>query len=414
MDKDKILAAREIRQLEIEKLKTTYKTVITAKTNIPGKNKSIYFSYRILKRMINQIPKEIYVYKSYHDGFDGPYYLLGTNLDGLEIKTLMVQMEETDSLGRFIDLDVYTQDNILSRTKMRKCYICNKDAFVCNRENNHTIGQLIAFMEKKFRLEFERELFHMIDQSILMELKLHPKFGLVTPLTSGSHEDMNFEIMLKAKNAIIPFLIEMFRCGFTKTSLENVFYEIRTIGKQAEIKMLEATNNINAYKGLIFNMGIFVTAMGYLLYNNKELSEIYHLISQLSKPVLMDFNNPRDTSGLEAYYKYGIEGIRGESVSGMPSVKKAIEILEDFSEETKLKTLAFLIGRVEDTVLLKRSQSFSNYKKIKSQFKHLNTSDSLAVNNLNEYCIKNHLSFGGSADLLIITILLKMIQQSWY
>jgi len=35
------------------------------------------------------------------------------------------------------------------------------------------------------------------------------------------------------------------------------------------------------------------------------------------------------------------------------------------------------------------------------------------VNGLNQLCIENNLSFGGSADLLVVTVFLKKINDLW-
>ena len=41
---------------------------------------------------------------------------------------------------------------------------------------------------------------------MIKELDLHPKFGLVTPISNGSHKDMNYKLMIKARMLLCPIL----------------------------------------------------------------------------------------------------------------------------------------------------------------------------------------------------------------
>lgn len=59
-----------------------------------------------------------------------------------------------------------------------------------------------------------------------MELNLHPKFGLVTPYSNGSHDDMNYELMKEAQEVIIPGLIEMFFVGLEANNPDDAFQKV--------------------------------------------------------------------------------------------------------------------------------------------------------------------------------------------
>ena len=88
---------------------------------------------------------------------------------------------------------------------------------------------------KNIEKEFCKIVKLMCDEAIMEELNIHPKFGLVTPYTNGSHQDMNYDIMIKAKNAILDSFVEMFKVGFTNDDLNKIFKESRMIGIDAEI-----------------------------------------------------------------------------------------------------------------------------------------------------------------------------------
>ncbi len=115
------------------------------------------------------------------------------------------------------------------------------------------------------------------------------------------------------------------------------------------------------------------------------------------------------TYGQFAYEKFNILGARGEVHKGIPNVKSALSYLRDFSQESRTRTLMYLVSVTEDTVLLKRSKDIDQYKDIKNMFKTNMNSSKEEILLLDKYCIKNNLSFGGSADLLILAIFLKKI-----
>lgn len=406
----KILEAREEKQAKIDFLKSSFKTVITLKSNIPGSDKRVKIAYVLINYFLKLLPRSIYSQKWYYDTCDGPYYILVSNLDSKQIKELAVDIEDNHKLGRFIDIDVFKGKNSLSRDKMRKCYICNEPAYVCIKNKTHSNRELLEYMHNEIIEYLSNETVKIVDQSIILELNLHPKFGLVTPLTSGSHEDMNYDMMVDAKDAILPFYKDMFIIGFKSNSLKSIFNDIRKIGLKSEEQMLVSTKNTNAYKGLIFNLGITVASYAYCLYNNIDLNNIFDVIKEMASDILLDFESENcDSFGYRAYKEYKILGARGEVYNGMSSVQKALVNFKDFSQTSRLRTLMYLISICEDTVLLKRAKSFEYYKHVKSYFKSNLNSSSKEIEKINNYCIRNNLSFGGSADLLVVTIFLKKI-----
>ncbi len=411
--KDNILDSREKRYAEIKKIKQAFNAVITVKSNIPGNDKKNHLAYFLVRRYFHLIPKELYNIFEFYDGFDGPYYLLGTNLNPKYIKKELISIEENTKLGRFIDLDVYDGFKILTRGSMRKCFICNNPAFICMREKKHSVDELIEFVENKVKSVIFEETKLLIEKSIMTELNLHPKFGLVTPYTNGSHVDMDYNLMIKAKDAILPYFIDMFKIGYSSVKIDDIFYKIRIIGLKAEKEMLNQTNNINAYKGLIFNMGLLISSYGHVLYNNGNIDDIFETVKRISKPVVNDFNDDLISFGIEAYRKFEIEGARGEALNGFKTVKKALPYLRDISKSSLLITLIFIISEIEDTVLLKRAKSYEFYLEIKNIFRKHLISNEEAILSLNEFCLNNNLSFGGSADLLVLTVFIKLIENQF-
>lgn len=408
---EEILFAREQRFAKIQFLKNNFKTVIAVKTNFPGLNKNHKLSYLLTDYFCKLISNDFITSKEYFDGKDGPFYLIGSDIDALRVKTELMDIEDNHPIGRFIDFDVFDGKKTLSRDKFRKCYLCKDDAITCSREQKHSTRELVDFMNQEVLSFFKGEIKQIIDDCILLELNLDPKFGLVTPCTNGSHKDMSYQLMIDAKNAILPFFEMMFEIGWSTKNFEIIFSEIRLIGLKAEEAMYNVTGNVNAYKGLIFDMGILVTSYSYVLYNHLHISKIFNIVKKMSKNILNDFNEPSTTFGYYAYKEYNVLGARGELYNGIPNVKKALEYLVDLKGESRLRTLMFLISRIDDTSLLKRANSYDLYKKIKKLFSINLYSEEKKIRDLNDYCIDNNLTFGGSADLLILTIFLKKIMQ---
>ena len=64
---------------------------------------------------------------------------------------------------------------------LRKCYLCDLPAFVCQKNKTHTQDELEFYYLNKVRSYFNNIAEEMIKSSIITELNLDPKFGLVTP-----------------------------------------------------------------------------------------------------------------------------------------------------------------------------------------------------------------------------------------
>ena len=403
---DLILKNREEKYQYIKKYFDDY-LVITLKANIPGSNKQTKEAYFL----INYYDKILFnrgINKSFElDGYDGPMYVYLLNFDQVT-KDQLVEIEENTTLGRFIDLDIFNKTEIsLNRKIFRKCFICNEPAFVCTRNKTHNINELTNYLNKMITNELKTIIYNLCNESILQELNLHPKFGLVTPYSNGSHPDMNYEIMIKGKDAILDAFVEMFLVGYNSNNLDNIFNEIRHIGKLTEEKMLNINFGINTYKGLLFDLGFVVSAVGYQLSNNINES-IFEIIKKLSLGLKEELDDGIETFGKKAFREYGIGGAKEEVLNGLPNVKK---ILNKFNFENEIeyyKSLIDLIINVEDTTLLKRCGSIENYLEIKERFKSLRL-DNLDL--MTEKCIKLNLSFGGSADLLIVSIFLNKLKK---
>jgi len=406
-----ILQAREEKSNLIKQYINDYQ-IITLKANIVGENKNIREAY-ILLSYFDKLISSYCIKKIIKESYDGPYIIY--LCDKLKpLKNEMVLIEEQEELGRFVDIDVYyNEEKSLNREKIRKCYLCEKAAFVCGRERNHTNEQLNDYLKEKILLYLCKQIYKLCDESMMEELNLHPKFGLVTPLTNGSHNDMDYTLMLKAKKAILPYFVEMFKQGYNNNdNLIQLFNNVRNIGLKAEAAMNLQTYNINAYKGLIFALGLVVTGLAVKLSNINSDKTMPDFIKLMTEGITKELVIGEETYGKLAFQKYNFKGARHEAEQGFPNVIKVINNFNLDSKQSKLKALCYLIMNIEDTVLLKRCKTIEYYNEVIAKFKNLDYNEN-SIEELNDYCIKHNLSFGGSADLLIVSIFIKKINNQF-
>lgn len=384
---NKILSDREKKDSIIKKYSNEYQ-VITLKANIPGSNKNIKEAYVLVNIFDKKISKYNPLKTMFYKSYDGPYFIYLFNKNK-NLKKEMMKIESSNKLARLVDIDVYLDSShSLNRSVLRKCYLCNKDAIICSRMKSHSQVELLSYINKLTSSYLRRYIKKMINDSMLKELNLHPKFGLVTPYTNGSHKDMDYTLMVNAKNSILNDLVDMFMLGYNESlPLDVLFLKARDIGKNADSHMFKATNNINAYQGLIFNLGLVLVNLGKQIKDNLSLNDVYNNIKEMSK----------------SFIKEGNFGARKQAAEGYQIIQDLFNKY-DLSKMNTLDILIYFINNLDDTVLLRRCNDQELLRKIKEEFKTLDSSKKLLINQINEKCINNNLSFGGCADLLVVSL----------
>jgi len=412
---DCILKAREARSRDITRAASHTGVVVLVKANTPGTNKQTNIAYYLVRYFTPLFLRRVPGHATFFDGCDGPYFLITPeNTSSETAKKVAKTIEETSALGRLIDIDVYQDGRVLHRTTGRSCLLCAQNAFDCIRSGKHSLEAVKAAIVQKAHPHVLSTMHTLIEQAILDELDLDPKFGLVTPTSSGTHQDMDYALMRSAKAAILPGMMEMFMAGFSAKSTEGLFSESRSIGLKTEKAMYEATNGVNAYKGLIFNLGLILTASGYVLANGRGYQDICPMVQYLVGLLSRELETVRDTYGAIAYHKHQISGARGEAESGYKTARSALLFLKDFSWKSRIRTLIYLISHSHDTTLLKRSGSMEAYLEHQAVFARVDKVTPKVVRELTEYSIAHRLSFGGSADLLVACCFLKRFKMQFF
>lgn len=398
-----ILLAREQRKTLIDTLSAT-NNVVTIKANVPGENKLIGEAALLVslftRLVINVLDGDV----ALDVNADGRCAIITFRGDAQAVKRQMVLLEDTHPLGRFVDIDVRQggTGSSLSRGNLRKCFICENPAFVCGRTCAHTKQQLKDALINSVQSYFSEQLYSLLKQSMLAELNLEDKFGLVTPTSNGSHKDMDYALMVTAQDVILPYLVQMFWQGFNLEENQDLLTTIRPTGVKAEEAMVKATKGVNAYKGLIFVLGLLVASLGNALAKCGTEQDIYDNVKKTCKNILSEFENAPTSYGVSAFKAHGVGGARAHAQQGFTCVQGALNVLE--YSNNLLQTLIYIVGNTDDTVLLKRSKTFDNYLKNKQMIASVDADNPTQVSIVNQKCLQSNLSIGGSADVLVATV----------
>ena len=260
-------------------------------------------------------------------------------------------------------------------------------------------------------------------RALLYEVVTLPKPELVDPIDHSTHPDMNIYTFIDSSASLIPYFENCIAAAQNADDLLNLFEKIRVLGIEAEERMFTATNGINTHKGAIFSLGIILTAFAYAQKNhlNYTLNDTQAIIQQMTCNILDDFHHHQNTAGEKQFAKYHLMGARGEAYRGFPTVFEIgvpyLMQADGTTQEKLINTLLFLAANVKDSNLLKRSDDPQIFEWVKAQiklfFKHggyHTDAGKKFLNQLNHEFTNRNLSLGGTADMLIATIFVCLVQ----
>jgi len=402
---------------------------------------------------------------------DHAFFLL--DFPEIPVKQFLVSIEESHPLGRLFNLDVCGLGGVSVKRQdlhllPRTCLVCGGNANICQAKKRHSM-ELIQWQTARLFNDHFRERSADLAASaavrgLLYEVSTTPKPGLVDRNNSGSHSDMDFFTFLDSSASLIPWFREFFCLGWDHADEadEQIFERLRYAGQRAETAMFSATHGINTHKGLVFASAILCGALGKVhagkrlpLPAGEVLSECRKLGScslgdlaklsrhqnKLSHASSIDVNSqdsrgsmPMDTknhptqaepsalsNGERIFSSYGIQGARGEAAAGFPSavliglpaLKKWLAAGFSLNDAAAMALLT-LISEVDDTNMVHRGGP-ELAKKSKEQAKHLlsavtNDSFKELLSTLDEQYIAMHLSPGGCADLLAVSLMFHFLE----
>ena len=264
-------------------------------------------------------------------------------------------------------------------------------------------------------------------QAMLYEVSCFPSPGLISPVSNGSHKDMNYYTFIDSTSVLSRYLPLFVQEGFSEKSCKDIFCSIRSIGIEAEKDMFEITKGINTHKGMLFLIGIACAAIGKAIYEKKNFNEIQYIIKEMTKGIVQEElallqNKEALSHGEKLYFKYRTEGIRGEVEKGIPTVfNLSLNFYRnnaDLSINDRLvHTLLGIMQICDDSTIIHR-HSPEVLEEVKEKAKAIIASGGMKtscgreqINSLCNEFIEKNISPGGSADLLGVTVFLYLVEQ---
>lgn len=279
-------------------------------------------------------------------------------------------------------------------------------------------------------------------KSLLYELNLTPKPGLVDCHNNGAHNDMDFYTFLDSILSLSPFFKKYIEVGwlYHNESPQYLFNQLRKLGIEAEAAMFSATERVNTHKGINFSFALLLGATGSYLAKHIELIQekrrfmpqdsltICHLAGEMSMHLIQNDLSHVETKrnltyGEKLFLQYGLKGLRGEASQGYPSLtQKALpffrnELLKKQDIQiSQLKLLLYLMTFIEDSNIIHRG-GIKSWKKVQQEAQTLLEKDlppyqlKEQLNSYNQILTDRHLSPGGAADLLSLTLYFAFLEQ---
>lgn len=264
-------------------------------------------------------------------------------------------------------------------------------------------------------------------QAMIYEVSCYPSPGLVSPISSGAHKDMNFFTFVDSTSALSKYLTLFVQEGLTDKSNEEIFNNIRKIGVEAEKDMFFKTGGVNTHKGMLFLMGVACAAVGKAIYEEKDFKQVQSIIKEMTKGIVKSElftlkEKDKLSHGEKLFLKYKTEGVRGEVERGIPTV---FDFSLDFYKQNGdlsindrlVHTLIGIMQICDDsTIIYRHSPKVLEEVKEKSRdiikLGGMKTSDGRdSINRLCDEFIKRNISPGGSADLLGVTVFLYLVEE---
>lgn len=266
-------------------------------------------------------------------------------------------------------------------------------------------------------------------QGMLYEAACFPSPGLVSPISTGAHKDMDYYTFIDSTVALAKYFSIFVKEGFKENSEAELFKNIRRIGVQAEKDMFTKTKGINTHKGMIFLMGIGCAAVGRTLKKKEGFSSVREKIKTMTKGIvknelesLLNIKKNKLSYGDKIFLEHNIKGIKGEVEAGMPIIFDfSLEFYQecDYLEKNKrlVHTLIGIMQISNDTNIIHR-HSIEVLDEVKEKARKIISLGGMKtqlgeemIEALSHEFVKRNISPGGSADLLGVTIFMDLAKK---
>lgn len=438
-----MLQARERRAAFQQELLLKYNAPLICLTmNLAGENKRFESADRLFSAGVRLIDEQLRRHNvqaafdtvcDYSTGLEGYW---AVNFPASAIKRMMIQIEDAFDAARLFDIDVLdTKGEKLSRTHLgglpRRCLICGDEAASCARSRRHGLDSIEQRTRQLITDYLDSETADHVAalavKSLLYEVCVTPKPGLVDRANAGAHRDMDIFTFVDSATALTPYFKACALKGARSGNLSpaQLFASLRYIGQCAETDMFGATGGVNTHKGAIYSMGLLCAAAGRLSASGSPTPEQLCLLcaEMAGQQTANDLQKIEcagaQTAGERIYVQYGIAGIRGEVAAGFPTVRDiSLPVFRAMLAEGRslndagAVALIYLMAQATDTNVISRA-GVERQKALKESLCALlekTPRPGLGVlKALDADFIAENISPGGCADLLAITLMLHFL-----
>ncbi len=251
------------------------------------------------------------------------------------------------------------------------------------------------------------------------ELQAYPKPGLVSPVDTGAHDDMDFDLMCRSADSLLQPFAALAAAGRAAQRFEDA---LMPLGIEAERGMLAVTGGVNTHRGAIFSVGLMVAALARTQALPVALTPtaVRNVLKE-TWGASLEAHAARDgarSHGAEVLRRTGRDGARREAAlafpsmfeTGIPAFRAARQAgLDD--NAASIETLFALMAAVDDTTVLYRGglEAGSFVRQSAAGFLADGGCRQPAwfekAEALHRAFVERKLSAGGCADLLACTLL---------
>lgn len=260
--------------------------------------------------------------------------------------------------------------------------------------------------------------------SLIDEVTLAPKPGLVDIRSNGAHKDLCWSLMCASARSLLPTFCELARAGANAPTTIKLREHVGALGRRGEAVMLQATRGVNTHRGAIWALGLLVTAAAQDA-DDRSPARIAARAGALAR--LPDRYAPTGTAlnGERACRDYGVGGARGQARAEFPHVVNvALPELRRSrrcghgENAARLNALLAIMGSLDDTCVLARGGRDAlaavqhGAKRVLDHGGAAELAGRRHLKSLDRRLIDLNVSPGGAADLLSATLLLDRLDDA--
>ncbi|QLK62898.1 triphosphoribosyl-dephospho-CoA synthase [Enterobacteriaceae bacterium Kacie_13] len=279
-----------------------------------------------------------------------------------------------------------------------------------------TIGAVLTAEELAGRLA------HTATQALIDEARLSPKPGLVDSRSSGAHQDLNLDLMVRSARSLTPTFYALALHSWQRPADIALRQDIGRLGRAGEAQMMAETGGVNTHRGAIWAMGLLVCAVAM-----QPESLLPQDIAQRAAKIaaLPDVFSPKKFSkGSHAVQRYQVHGAREEAQGGFPHIIDcALPQLHRSrsrgasESEAQVDALLAVMTRLSDTCVLSRgglpalNAMHQGAQAVLDAGGLCTDAGRQQLRSLERRMLADNVSPGGAADLLAATLFLDRVSE---